>query len=48
VAGGRIFADFHYHFSCDDGIQMGKLVAAQVQRTLMLPIDSEGDDSVDR
>jgi hypothetical protein len=41
VADARIFAGFHYRFSCEDGIQMGKQVAAQVERTMMLPIRGE-------
>jgi hypothetical protein len=43
VADARIFAGFHYRFSTDDGIQLGKQVAAQVERTMMLPMRGEGD-----
>jgi hypothetical protein len=48
VADARIFAGFHYRFSCEDGIQMGNQVAAQVERTMMLPIRGEGGDTEDR
>ena len=38
VADARVYAGFHFRFSCDDAIQMGAHVAAQVQVTLMRPI----------
>ena len=43
IADARVFAGFHYRFSTDDGIQMGRQVAAQVERTMMLPLHGEGD-----
>ena len=37
VADARVFAGFHFRFSCDDAIVMGAQVAAYVEDTLMLP-----------
>jgi hypothetical protein len=38
VADARVYAGFHFRFSCDDAIEMGKQVAGQVQSTMMLPL----------
>ena len=36
VADARVFAGFHFRFSCDDAAVMGRLTANQVMATLML------------
>jgi PAP2 superfamily len=47
VADARVYAGFHFRFSCDDAIQMGKQVARQVESKLMLRLhgapENEGD-----
>lgn len=45
VADARVYAGFHFRFSCDDAIQMGKQVAAQVEGKMLLPLHgTSGDD----
>jgi membrane-associated phospholipid phosphatase len=41
VADARVFAGFHFRFSCNDAAQMGVQVASYAQSTLMRPIDVE-------
>ncbi len=47
VADARVYAGFHFRFSCEDAIQMGKLVAGQVEAKMMLPLHGThvNDDS---
>lgn len=49
VADARVFAGFHFRFSCDDASQMGTKAAKLVLTTLMLRSHEhgEGDDSND-
>jgi hypothetical protein len=43
VADARVFAGFHFRFSCEDGIALGSLVGAYVDAHLMQPKhDDEG------
>jgi hypothetical protein len=37
VADARVYAGFHFRFSCDDAIRMGQQVAGQVTGNLMRP-----------
>jgi len=37
VADARVFAGFHFRFSCNDGIALGTAVATNVEGKLMLP-----------
>jgi hypothetical protein len=43
VADARIYAGFHFRFSCDDGIVLGQEVGAWVQSALMRPAEEDGD-----
>jgi len=43
VADARVFAGFHFRFSCDDGMVLGREVGAWVQSTLMQPAGEDGD-----
>jgi hypothetical protein len=47
VADARVYAGFHFRFSCDDAIQMGEQVASQVESKLILRLhgaaENEGD-----
>jgi hypothetical protein len=38
VANARVYAGFHFRFSCEDGIHLGLQVSERVQSTLMLPV----------
>jgi hypothetical protein len=38
VADARVYAGFHFRFSCDDAIGMGKQVAGQVESQMMRPL----------
>jgi hypothetical protein len=38
VADARVFAGFHFRFSCNDGIALGSAVATNVEGKLMLPV----------
>jgi hypothetical protein len=44
VADARVWAGFHYRFSCDDGIALGRQVATYVESHLMLPAEDSGGD----
>ena len=39
VADARVFAGFHFRFSCNDATQMGVRVATYAESTLMRPIE---------
>lgn len=41
VADARVFAGFHFRFSCDDGKVLGHSVAGYVRSTLMRPVGEE-------
>ncbi len=43
VADARVFAGFHFRFSCDDATQMGAQVANYAESTLMQRISDESD-----
>jgi hypothetical protein len=43
VADARVFAGFHFRFSCVDGVQLGANVANYAESTLMQRVSSEGD-----
>ncbi len=43
VADARVFAGFHFRFSCVDATQMGVLIASYAESTLMQPVSGEGD-----
>ena len=43
VADARVFAGFHFRFSCNDARQMGTMIANRVSGTLMLRSHSEGE-----
>lgn len=43
VADARVFAGFHFRFSCVDATQMGVLVASYAESTLMQRVSGEGD-----
>lgn len=39
VADARVFAGFHFRFSCDDGITLGTQIADYVMSHMMLPVE---------
>jgi DNA-binding HxlR family transcriptional regulator len=41
VVDARIFAGFHFRFSCDDAVAMGAKVADHVTRTVARPVNGE-------
>jgi hypothetical protein len=43
VADARVYAGFHYRFSCEDGIQLGTMVAHQVESRLMQRLGDQAD-----
>ncbi|HEY4888806.1 MAG TPA: hypothetical protein VIJ58_09570 [Candidatus Dormibacteraeota bacterium] len=43
MANARVFAGFHFRFSCVDATQMGVLVVSYAESTLMQRISGEGD-----
>ena len=43
VADARVFAGFHFRFSCNDAAQLGAQVANYAESVLMQPIDDEGN-----
>ncbi len=43
VSDARVWAGFHFRFSCDDGSGLGRQVAEAVEARLMVKT-SEGDD----
>jgi hypothetical protein len=45
VADARVFAGFHFRFSCNDASSVGAAVANYAQSTLMQPIDGESEPS---
>ena len=45
VADARVFAGFHFRFSCDDAAQMGRQVAHYAGATLMRRLDGEEERS---
>jgi hypothetical protein len=45
VADARVFAGFHFRFSCNDASQMGTMIANLVRGTLMQRSHSEGEAS---
>jgi hypothetical protein len=49
VADARVFAGFHFRFSCNEAAQMGTKIAKYTQKTLMVRShgDGEGDGSDD-
>ena len=44
VGDARIYAGFHFRFSCDDGAVLGQEVGAWVQSTLMQPAPEDGNN----
>jgi hypothetical protein len=45
VADARVFAGFHFRFSCDDASQMGTKAANLALKKLMLPNRERGEGS---
>jgi hypothetical protein len=43
VADARVFAGFHFRFSCNDATQMGVQVANYAESTLMQKVSDERD-----
>lgn len=44
VADARVYAGFHYRFSCEDGIQLGTMVAHQVESKMMQRLGGDEGD----
>ena len=40
VGGARVFAGFHFRFSCDDAITMGAEIADYVMASVMVPVEN--------
>lgn len=47
VADARVFAGFHFRFSCDEATHMGTKIAKYVQKTLMVRTHGEGNGEGD-